>query len=200
MLESNFVRIIKILSIGIRAGSIMVQETRSGVPAGVFHETLESFQQQLDDHSTGMGAIGARMDRMESSFAALQILLEERLPLRPPAQPEINQIAPGAEARPDQEVIPPLMGEQPPLIQREENRVPIGAERRNAMPMRPPLHGNEFHQDFPRQDREFARPFQFNADQIDDIMEPPWPGRVYARHERHFNHGNQYQQPVPRAG
>uniref|UniRef100_A0A2N9IYS4 Integrase catalytic domain-containing protein n=1 Tax=Fagus sylvatica TaxID=28930 RepID=A0A2N9IYS4_FAGSY len=81
----------------------MVQETRSGVPAGVFHETLESFQQQLDDHTTGMGAIGARMDRMESSFAALQILLEERLPLRPPTQPEVNQIAPGAEARPDQE-------------------------------------------------------------------------------------------------
>ena len=76
MLESNFVRIIKVLSIGIRAGSIMGQETRSGVPAGVFHETLESFQQQLDDHTIGMGAIGARMDRMESSFAALQILLE----------------------------------------------------------------------------------------------------------------------------
>uniref|UniRef100_A0A2N9J8Y4 Reverse transcriptase n=1 Tax=Fagus sylvatica TaxID=28930 RepID=A0A2N9J8Y4_FAGSY len=178
----------------------MVQETRSGVPAGVFHETLESFQQQLDEHTTGMGAIGARMDRMESSFAALQILLEERLPLRPPAPPEINQIAPGAEARPDQEVIPPLIREQSPMIQREENRVPIGAERRNAMPMRPPLHGDEFHQDFPRQEREFARPFQINADQIDDIMEPPWPGRFHARHERHLNHGNQYQQPVPRAG
>jgi hypothetical protein len=59
------------LSSGIRAGSIMVQETRSGVPAEVFHETLQSFQQQLDDHTTGMGSIGARMDRLESSFAAL---------------------------------------------------------------------------------------------------------------------------------
>ncbi|GMY33308.1 hypothetical protein FCV25MIE_28550 [Fagus crenata] len=98
-----------------------------------------------------MGSIGARMDRLESSFAALQILLEERLPPRPPAQLEVNQIAPGAEARQDQEVIPPLMGEQPPLIQREENRVPIGAERRNAMPMRPPLHGDGFHQEFPMQ-------------------------------------------------
>jgi hypothetical protein len=177
----------------------MVQELRSGVPAGVFQETLQAFQQQLDDHTTGMGAIGARMDRMESSFAALQSLLEERLPLRNPAQPEVNQIALGAEARPDQEVIPPLMGEQPPLVQGEENRMPIGAERRNAMPMRPPLHGDEFHQEFPRQGREFARPFQLDADQFDDIMEPPWPGRAYLRHERHFNQGNQYQQPVPRA-
>uniref|UniRef100_A0A2N9FC87 RNA-directed DNA polymerase n=1 Tax=Fagus sylvatica TaxID=28930 RepID=A0A2N9FC87_FAGSY len=174
----------------------MVQELRSGVPAGVFQETLQAFQQQLDDHTTGMGAIGARMDRMESS---LQSLLEERLPLRNPAQPEVNQIAPGAKARTDQEVIPPLMGEQPPLIQGEENRIPIGAERRNAMPMRPPLHGDEFHQEFPRQGREFARPFQVDADQFDDIMEPPWPGRAYLRHERHFNQGNQYQQPVPRA-
>ena len=171
----------------------MVQELQSGVPVGVVHETLQSFQQQLDDHTTGMGAIGARMDRMESSFAALQSLLEERLPLRNPAQPEVNQIAPGAEARPDQEVIPPLMGEQPPLVQGEENRMPIGAERRNAMPMRPPLHGDEFHQEFPRQGREFARPFQVDADQFDDIMEPPWPGRAYLRHERHFNQGNQYQ-------
>ena len=193
MFESNLDRIIQILSIGIRAGSIMVQENRSGVPTGVFHKTLQSFQQQLDDHTIGMGSIGARMDRLESSFAALQILLEETLPLRPLVQPEINQIAPGIDTRPDQEGIPPLMGEQPPLIQREENRVPIGVERRNAMPIKPPIHGVGFHHDFPMQGREFARPFQANVDQFDDMMEPPWQGRGYARPERHFNHGNQDQ-------
>ena len=78
----------------------MVQETRSGVLAGVFHEILQAFQQQLDDYTTGIGAIRARMDRMESYFAALQVLLEERLPPRPPVQLEVNQTAPGIETRP----------------------------------------------------------------------------------------------------
>ncbi len=68
------------------------------------------------------------------------------------------------------------------------------------MPMRPPIHGVGFHHDFPIQGREFARPFQANADQFDDMMEPLWQGRGYARLERHFNHGNQDQQPVRRVG
>jgi hypothetical protein len=61
---------------------IMVQETRSGVPPGVLSDNLQSIQQQLDDHTTVIGSIGARMDRMKNSFAALQALLEERLPPR----------------------------------------------------------------------------------------------------------------------
>jgi peptidoglycan hydrolase CwlO-like protein len=60
----------------------MVQETRSGVPTGVLSDNLQSIQQQLDDHTTVIGSIEARMERMENSFAALQALLEERLPPR----------------------------------------------------------------------------------------------------------------------
>ncbi len=61
---------------------IMVQETRSGVPPGVLSDNLQSIQQQLDDHTTVIGSMAARMERMEDSFAALQALLEERLPPR----------------------------------------------------------------------------------------------------------------------
>uniref|UniRef100_A0A2N9HGB9 RNA-directed DNA polymerase n=1 Tax=Fagus sylvatica TaxID=28930 RepID=A0A2N9HGB9_FAGSY len=60
----------------------MVQETRSGVPPGVLSDNLQSIQQQLDDHTTVIGSMAARMERMEDSFAALQAILEERLPPR----------------------------------------------------------------------------------------------------------------------
>uniref|UniRef100_A0A2N9HQY9 RNA-directed DNA polymerase n=1 Tax=Fagus sylvatica TaxID=28930 RepID=A0A2N9HQY9_FAGSY len=100
----------------------MVQETRSGVPPGVLSDNLQSIQQQLDDHTTVIGSMAARMERMEDSFAALQALLEERLPPRTAIQNN------GDNLMADQEV------------QIDENRVPIGAEARNAMPGRPPLY------------------------------------------------------------
>ena len=62
---------IKNLSIGIRVGSIMVQETRNGVPAGVLSDNLQEIQQQLGDHSIVIGSIGAQIERIESSFTAL---------------------------------------------------------------------------------------------------------------------------------
>jgi hypothetical protein len=120
---------IKNLSIGIRAGSIMVQETRNGVPAGVLSDNLQEIQQQLGDHSTVIGSIGARIERIESSFAALQVLLEERLPARPTV-PTILE----AEAMPIQEGILPERVEQPPLVQPRGMRMPIREEGRNAIP------------------------------------------------------------------
>jgi hypothetical protein len=80
----------------------MVQETRNGVPAGVLSDNLQGIQQQLGDHSTVIGSIGAQIEIIESSFAALQVLLEERLPARP-AVPTV----PEAEAVPIQEGILP---------------------------------------------------------------------------------------------
>jgi hypothetical protein len=160
----------------------MVQETRNGVPAGVLSDNLQGIQQQLGDHSTVIGSIGARIERIESSFAALQVLLEERLPARP-AVPTI----PEAEAVPIQEGILPEMVEQPPLVQPGGIRMPIREEGRNAIPQRPPHQEVGFHPNLPfygmpmgepyepRQarpmgepfgllnGREFARPFQNNG-------------------------------------
>ncbi len=70
----------------------MVQETRNRVSAGVLSDNLQGIQQQLGDHFTVIGSIGARIERIESSFTALQVLLEERLPARPavPTVPEVE--------------------------------------------------------------------------------------------------------------
>uniref|UniRef100_A0A2N9GGR4 Chromo domain-containing protein n=1 Tax=Fagus sylvatica TaxID=28930 RepID=A0A2N9GGR4_FAGSY len=120
----------------------MVQETRSGVPPGVLSDNLQSIQQQLDDHTTVIGSIAARMERMEDSFAALQALLEERLPPRTAIQNNGDNLMANQEVQvPD--IIPnqqPEVQNQPPVMQIDENRVPIGAEARNAMPGRPPLY------------------------------------------------------------
>ena len=130
---------------------IMVQETRSGVPPGVLSDNLQSIQQQLDDHTTVIGSMAARMERMEDSFAALQALLEERLPPRTAIQNNGDNLMANQEAQvPD--IIPnqqPEVQNQPPVMQIDENRVPIGAEARNAMPGRPPLH--EMFPDFNQQ-------------------------------------------------
>ena len=71
------------------------------MPAGVFHYTLQAFHQELDDHTTVNRSIGTRIDRTESSFAALQVLLEESLPSKSLTQPEVNPMAQEVEARPN---------------------------------------------------------------------------------------------------
>ncbi|GMY26921.1 hypothetical protein FCV25MIE_22163 [Fagus crenata] len=84
----------------------------------------------------------ARMERMEDSFAALQAILEERLPPRTVIQNNGDNLMADQEVQvPD--IIPnqqPEVQNQPPVMQIDENRVPIGAEARNAMPGRPPLY------------------------------------------------------------
>ncbi|GMY31615.1 hypothetical protein FCV25MIE_26857 [Fagus crenata] len=120
----------------------MVQETRSGVPPGVLSDNLQSIQQQLDDHTTVIGSMAARMEGMEDSFAALQAILEERLPPRTAIQnngvnPMADQEVQVLDIIPNQQ---PEVQNQPPAKQIDENRVPIGAEARNAMPGRPPLY------------------------------------------------------------
>ena len=75
---------------------------------------------------------------MESSFAALQALLEERLPPRTAIQTNGDNQMANQEAQvpgilPNQQ---PKGQNQPLGMQIEENRVPIGAEARNAMPGR----------------------------------------------------------------
>ena len=122
----------------------MVQETRNGVPAGVLSDNLQEIQQQLGDHSIVIGSIGSRIEMIESSFAALQVLLEERLPARP-AVPTI----PEAEAVPIQEGILPEMVEQPPLVQPRGFRMPIRDKGRNAIPQRPPHQEVGFHLNLP---------------------------------------------------
>uniref|UniRef100_A0A2N9J200 Integrase catalytic domain-containing protein n=1 Tax=Fagus sylvatica TaxID=28930 RepID=A0A2N9J200_FAGSY len=120
----------------------MVQETRSGVPPGVLSDNLQSIQQQLDDHTTVIGSMAARMERMEDLFATLQAILEERLPPRTAIQNNgVNPMADQEVQVPD--IIPnqqPEVQNQPPAMQIDENRVPIGAEARNAVPGRPPLY------------------------------------------------------------
>uniref|UniRef100_A0A2N9HKA3 RNA-directed DNA polymerase n=1 Tax=Fagus sylvatica TaxID=28930 RepID=A0A2N9HKA3_FAGSY len=105
-------------------------------------DNLQSIQQQLDDHTTVIGSMAARMERMEDSFAALQAILEERLPPRTAIQNNgVNPMADQEVQVPD--IIPnqqPEVQNQPPVMQIDENRVPIGAEARNAMPGRPPLY------------------------------------------------------------
>ena len=119
----------------------MVQETWSGVPPGVLLDNLQSIQQQLDDHTVVIGSIATTMERMESSFATLQALLEERLPPRTAIQTNGDNQMANQEAQ-----VPGILlnqqpegQNQPPGMQIEENRVPIGAEARNAMPRRPLL-------------------------------------------------------------
>jgi hypothetical protein len=108
----------------------------------VLSDNLQSIQQQLDDHTTVIGSMAARMERMEDSFAALQALLEERLPLRTAIQNNGDNLMADQEVQvPD--IIPnqqPEVQNQPPVMQIDENRVPIGAEAKNAMPGRPPLY------------------------------------------------------------
>uniref|UniRef100_A0A2N9J2Z8 Reverse transcriptase n=2 Tax=Fagus sylvatica TaxID=28930 RepID=A0A2N9J2Z8_FAGSY len=133
----------------------MVQETRNGVPAGVLSDNLQGIQQQLGDHSTVIGSIGARIERIESSFAALQVLLEERLPARP-AVPTI----PEAEAVPIQEGILPERVEQPPLVQPGGMRMPIREEGRNAIPQRPPHQEVGFHPNLPFQEMAMGEPYE----------------------------------------
>uniref|UniRef100_A0A2N9IS51 Reverse transcriptase n=1 Tax=Fagus sylvatica TaxID=28930 RepID=A0A2N9IS51_FAGSY len=133
----------------------MVQETRNGVPAGVLSDNLQGIQQQLGDHSTVIGSIGARIERIESSFAALQVLLEKRLPARP-AVPTIPEV----EAVPIQEGILPERVEQPPLVQPGGMRMPIREEGRNAIPQRPPHQEVGFHPNLPFQEMAMGEPYE----------------------------------------
>jgi hypothetical protein len=176
----------------------MVQETRNGVPAGVLSDNLQEIQQQLGDHSIIIGSIGARIERIESSFAALQVLLEERLPARP-AVPTI----PEAEAVPIQEEILPEMVEQPPLVQPGGIRMPIRNERRDAIPQRPPHQEMEFHPNLPFYGMPMGEPYE--PRQARPMGEPfgLLNGREFARpfqNNRPFNPAVQPQPPYVPAG
>jgi hypothetical protein len=57
----------------------------------VLSDNFQEIQGQLDGHSNRIGLLDARLERVELTLACMQVLLEERLPLRqpaPPAQPE----------------------------------------------------------------------------------------------------------------
>ena len=122
----------RILSFGIRPSSrAMVQETRTGVPIRVLSDNVQEIQQQVDDQANAIEAIGSRFERMETSKASFQSLLEERLT---PRQLEPIQTPPQA-----------MQGGQTPTNQlrqlilevQSSHGSPIGAETRKAMPMRP---------------------------------------------------------------
>jgi uncharacterized coiled-coil protein SlyX len=62
----------------------MVQKTRTKVLIGVLSDNVKEFQQQMDKHASSIRLIHAKLDRMETSFANLKTVLEERLPTRQP--------------------------------------------------------------------------------------------------------------------
>ncbi len=70
-----------------------MQETKTGVPIGVLSDNVQEIQQPVDDQANAIREIGARLERMETSFASFQGLLEERLP---PRQSEPVQTPPQA--------------------------------------------------------------------------------------------------------
>uniref|UniRef100_A0A2N9GN34 Reverse transcriptase n=1 Tax=Fagus sylvatica TaxID=28930 RepID=A0A2N9GN34_FAGSY len=150
----------------------MVQETRSGVPPGVLSDNLQSIQQQLDDHTTVIGSMAARMERMEDSFAALQAILEERLPPRTAIQNNgVNPMAdPGSpKARNAMPGRPPLY-EMFPDLNQQRHPIPVGE------PIEPgferPIGGPILHpgqrNGFPRQPPPYWAP-------IEQQGEVPWP-------------------------
>ncbi len=60
----------------------MEQEARIRVPIGVLHGKLQGIQQQIYEHDNWLRVLDSRMDRIELSIAAMQALVEERLPPR----------------------------------------------------------------------------------------------------------------------
>ena len=165
----------------------MVQETRNGVPAGVLSDNLQGIQQQLGDHSTVIGSIGAQIEIIESSFAALQVLLEERLPARS-AVPTV----PEAEAVPIQERILPEMVEQPGGF-----RMPIRDKGRNAIPQRPPHQEVGFHLNLPFHGMPMGKPYE--PRQAKPMREPfgLLNGREFARPFQNNGPFNPVVQPQP---
>jgi hypothetical protein len=122
----------RILSFGIRPSSqAMVQETRTGVPIRVLSDNVQEIQQEVDDQANAIEAIGSRFERMETSKASFQSLLEERLP---PRQLEPVQTPPQAMQGGQ---TPTNQLRQPVLEVQSSHGSPVGAETRNAMPMRP---------------------------------------------------------------
>uniref|UniRef100_A0A2N9EWI0 Reverse transcriptase domain-containing protein n=1 Tax=Fagus sylvatica TaxID=28930 RepID=A0A2N9EWI0_FAGSY len=105
----------------------MVKKLKWSACWGV-HYTLQAFHQELDDHTTVNRSIGTRIDRTESSFAALQVLLEESLPPKSLTQPEVNPMAQEVEARPNQEVITPVMGVEGELSEERGNKLGLSSE------------------------------------------------------------------------
>ncbi len=105
----------------------MVQEKRNGVAIGVLSDNVREIQQQIDEQANTIGVIGASLERMETSFASLQALLEERLPWvqTPPQEVQGGQT-------------PINQPRQPVLKVQIGQGILIGDEARNAMPMRPP--------------------------------------------------------------
>uniref|UniRef100_A0A2N9F7Y1 Reverse transcriptase/retrotransposon-derived protein RNase H-like domain-containing protein n=1 Tax=Fagus sylvatica TaxID=28930 RepID=A0A2N9F7Y1_FAGSY len=142
----------------------MVQETKTGVPIGVLSDNVQEIQQPVDDQANAIREIGARLERMETSFASFQALLEERLP---PRQSEPVQTPPQAMQ---------------------------GAKTRNAMPMRPPTQEIRAQPNQPRElgMKCLARPPRKFGGQFEPQVDDPWLGRGIPRQKGQVHqHGQQ---------
>ena len=104
-----------------------------------------------------IGAIGERLERMDTSFASFQALLEERLP---PSQPEPIQKPPQAMQGGQTSQTPTNQPRQPIFEVQTGQGVPICVKARNAMPMRPPTLEVRAQPNQPRFGMPIGKPYE----------------------------------------